>query len=112
MKKIKLTNKNIRKSVLWIARSYYDFEKSLKSISDKSEYTLKDINLNLKNRIYYDAIKYSFDNSVNDKYKERVWEYFYRNKQVGYYEEIIVKNEIEKWLYYLSLELGLNISEK
>ena len=88
-------NKNTRKIVIWIAKSYYEFKKSVE------KYKGKECKLSEE-----EIIKRTFNSYVNKYVQQDVWDYFYNNKKIDYYKKELVEEELEKWFRAIAKELG------
>lgn len=108
MKKHFKISKTIKKSVSWIAKTYYEYSASCKYFEKKSnKQNPEEQFLYFMNRKYRDAIKDTFYNTISSDYQEKAWKYFFDGKKVSFYDEKLIKDEIDVWLYYLAKELGL-----
>lgn len=106
----KLDRSKLKKSKN-IAKLYYEFKNSVEAFENGfGERVTPEALLNYQlNKSYMEAIEDTFNHSINSSIREMVWEYFFNNIKPKDYEEKQIKNEIERWLYYLSKEIGIEI---
>lgn len=100
-------NKNTRKIVIWIARSYYEFKKSVEKYKGKEcKLSEEELMIYFANENYAKIIKRTFNSYVNKYVQQDVWDYFYNNKKIDYYKKELVEEELEKWFRAIAKELG------
>lgn len=105
---MKILNKEIRKGIYWIAKSYPVYKEAVERYDKENGYMDENrMHLYQQNSRYIIAIEKTFKSTVNDALKEKVRRHFYEDKKCEPWEKREIKKEIEKWLYYLAKELGV-----
>lgn len=99
---------------IYIKKVASNFAKALPYYKEKLEKIISKRNIlseeEIKERMIYEKnikiIEDTFYSVVNQNKYDRVNEYFFEGKKLEPYETHI-KEEVDRWLYYLAIELGV-----
>ncbi len=60
-----------------------------------------------KKKYYIESIESTFAATVNEHNREKVWKYVFEGKEVEAYEEMLIKNEVDRWFKCFAATIGI-----
>lgn len=106
LKYMALSDANIKAEVKNILKRYYWYKDELEKINAKDNITIDDEENKMIYETYIYYIKESFSQSVNEAYKDKVWQFMYHKASIEDYEKVLVKKDIQRWIFTLAESLG------
>lgn len=93
-----------------LIKAYYQLEKIIKEYEEKEKLVVLSANelVDYKTKkYYYECIKETFVRTVDERYRDRVWNHFIMDEAVSEYEKKIIKEEEDRWIASFRTEIGL-----